>query len=33
MPAKISYISLCLSVLFYYLEMVHEFFSGCIQEQ
>ncbi len=26
MPAKISYISLCLSVLFYYLEMVHEFF-------
>ncbi len=26
MPTKISYISLSLSILFYYLEMVHEFF-------
>lgn len=26
MPTKISYSSLCLGVLFYYLEMVHEFF-------
>lgn len=26
MPTKISYISLSLGILFYYLEMVHEFF-------
>lgn len=27
MPTKISYISLSLDILFYYLEMVHEFFQ------